>query len=103
MTGHTGDLGRGHRPRASPAGRSRPQPGLIDGADEITVTLQDNTSLKAKVVGRDETGDIALLQVKSDKALPYVDFGDSDGERVGAVRRRAAHAEDRRRTEPQVR
>ncbi len=28
---------------------------VIDGADEITVTLQDNTSLKAKVLGRDET------------------------------------------------
>jgi serine protease Do len=56
---------------------------VIDGADEITVTLQDNTSLKAKVLGRDETGDIALLQVKSDKPLPAVNFGDSDAERVG--------------------
>jgi serine protease Do len=56
---------------------------VIDGADEITVTLQDNTSLKAKVLGRDETGDIALLQVKSDKPLPAVQFGDSDAERVG--------------------
>jgi serine protease Do len=56
---------------------------VIDGADEITVTLQDNTSLKAKVLGRDESGDIALLQVKPDKPLPSVDFGDSDAERVG--------------------
>ena len=56
---------------------------VIDGADEITVTLQDNTSLKAKVLGRDETGDIALLQVKPDKPLPAVPFGDSDAERVG--------------------
>ncbi len=56
---------------------------VIDGADEITVTLQDNTSLKAKVLGRDETGDIALLQVKPDKPLPAVNFGDSDAERVG--------------------
>src|SRR5271163_234254 len=56
---------------------------VIEGADEITVTLQDNTSLKAKVLGRDETGDIALLQVKPDKPLPAVQFGDSDAERVG--------------------
>jgi serine protease Do len=56
---------------------------VIEGADEITVTLQDNTSLKAKVLGRDETGDIALLQVKPDKPLPAVSFGDSDAERVG--------------------
>jgi len=56
---------------------------VIDGADEITVTLQDNTTLKATVVGRDETGDIALLKVKPDKPLPAVQFGDSDKERVG--------------------
>jgi serine protease Do len=56
---------------------------VIDGADEITVTLQDNTTLKAQVVGRDETGDIALLRVKPDKPLPAVQFGDSDSERVG--------------------
>src|SRR6516164_7098124 len=56
---------------------------VIDGADEITVTLQDNTALKAKVLGRDESGDIALLQVKPDKPLPALPFGDSDKERVG--------------------
>src|SRR5579859_6348766 len=56
---------------------------VIEGADEITVTLQDNTSLKAKVLGRDETGDVALLQVKTDKPLPAVQFGDSSAERVG--------------------
>ncbi len=56
---------------------------VIDGADEITVTLQDNTTLKATVVGRDETGDIALLKVKPDKPLPAVEFGDSDTQRVG--------------------
>ena len=56
---------------------------VIEGADQITVTLQDNTTLKATVVGRDETGDIALLRVKPDKPLPSVPFGDSDHSRVG--------------------
>src|ERR1700760_4414890 len=56
---------------------------VIDGADEISVILQDNTTLKAELVGRDETGDIALLRVKSDKPLPTVDFGDSNSARVG--------------------
>ncbi len=56
---------------------------VIDGADEVTVILQDNTTLKAQVVGRDESGDIALLKVKSDKPLPTVDFGDSGQSRVG--------------------
>jgi len=56
---------------------------VIDGADEITVLLQDGTSLKAKLVGRDERTDIAVLQVTPDKPLPSVTFGDSDASRVG--------------------
>ncbi len=56
---------------------------VIDGADEISVILQDNTTLKAELIGRDETGDIALLKVKSDKPLPTVEFGDSNASRVG--------------------
>ncbi|MBV8400725.1 MAG: DegQ family serine endoprotease [Acetobacteraceae bacterium] len=56
---------------------------VIEGSDEVTVTLQDNTSLKATIVGRDERVDVALLKVKADKPLPAVQFGDSDHERVG--------------------
>jgi serine protease Do len=56
---------------------------VIDGADEVTVTLQDNTSFKAKVLGKDERADMAVLQIKSDKPLPAVHFGDSDTARVG--------------------
>ena len=56
---------------------------VIEGADEVSITLQDATSLKAEVVGRDESGDLALLKVKSDKPLPTVSFGDSSASRVG--------------------
>jgi len=56
---------------------------VVDGADEISVILQDNTTLPAKIVGRDESGDLALLKVESDKPLPTVEFGDSDTARVG--------------------
>jgi serine protease Do len=56
---------------------------VIDGADEITVTLQDNTTLKATLLGKDDHEDIAVLQVHADKPLPAVHFGDSDGSRVG--------------------
>ena len=56
---------------------------VIDGADEITVTLQDNTVLKATLIGRDERTDIALLKVTPDKPLPALNFGDSDHSRVG--------------------
>ena len=56
---------------------------VIDGADEITVTLSDNTTLKAELVGKDERVDVALLRVKPDKPLVAASFGDSDTARVG--------------------
>ncbi|HVY14713.1 MAG TPA: DegQ family serine endoprotease [Rhodopila sp.] len=56
---------------------------VIEGADEVSVTLQDNTILKAKIVGRDESGDLALLKVDAGKPLPTVSFGDSSTMRVG--------------------
>jgi serine protease Do len=56
---------------------------VIDGADEITVTLQDNTTLKAKLIGHDDRWDLAVLKVTPDKPLPSVHFGDSDAARVG--------------------
>jgi serine protease Do len=56
---------------------------VIAEADEITVVLNDDTELKAEVVGRDPKTDLALLKVESDKPLPFVSFGDSDTVRVG--------------------
>jgi serine protease Do len=56
---------------------------VIDGADEITVTLQDNTTLKATVLGKDDRWDLAVLKVTPDKPLPAVHFGSSDASRVG--------------------
>ena len=56
---------------------------VIEDADDITVTLQDDTNFKAEVVGRDTKTDLALLRVKSQKPLPSVKFGDSDQTRVG--------------------
>ena len=56
---------------------------VIDGADEISVTLTDNTTLKAKLVGKDDRVDLALLKVETTHPLTAVKFGDSDVERVG--------------------
>ena len=56
---------------------------VIDGADEITVTLHDGVMLKATLVGKDERTDIAILKVLTEKPLPSVPFGDSDVARVG--------------------
>ena len=56
---------------------------VIEGADEINVILQDNTTLRAKLLGTDPRTDIAVLKVESDKPLPAVAFGDSDTAQVG--------------------
>jgi serine protease Do len=56
---------------------------VISDADEITVILHDNTSLKAELVGRDTKTDIAVLKVKTEKPLAGVPWGDSDASRVG--------------------
>ena len=56
---------------------------VIAEADEISVRLADDTLLDAKVVGRDEKTDLALLKVESDKPLPAAKWGDSDKARIG--------------------
>ena len=56
---------------------------VIADADQITVTMQDDASFKADVVGKDSKTDLALLRIKSPKPLPFVKFGDSDKARVG--------------------
>ncbi len=58
---------------------------VIEGADEITVTLHDEKQYAATVVGRDEKTDIALLKLKEPKSdLPYAELGDSDSLEIGA-------------------
>ncbi len=56
---------------------------VIEEADEIQVKFPDGTELEAELIGRDPKTDIAVLKVESDKALPYVNWGDSDHARVG--------------------
>ncbi len=56
---------------------------VIDEADEITVIFNDGRELPATLIGRDKKTDLAVLQVKPDKDLPFVRFGDSDAIRVG--------------------
>ena len=56
---------------------------VIADADEVNVILNDGTTLKAEVIGRDQKTDLALLKVKPNKPLKAVKFGDSDKLRLG--------------------
>jgi len=56
---------------------------VIKDATELEVTLNNNKSYIAKLVGTDSKMDIALLKIDADEKLPYAIFGDSDGIKVG--------------------
>lgn len=53
-----------------------------DGAS-IDVTLMDQQRFPAEVLARDPENDLALIQIKAGKKLPFLSLGDSDNLRVG--------------------
>ena len=55
---------------------------VIEGADELQVTLNDNRKFDAKLVGTDPQTDIALIKIEA-KDLPTIPFGDSEKLKVG--------------------
>ena len=55
---------------------------VVQGADEIEVTLHDNRQYKAKVIGEDPTTDLALIKI-DEQDLTFVRYGDSDELKVG--------------------
>jgi serine protease Do len=56
---------------------------VVENAEQIAVTLNDGTTLAAKLIGRDEKTDLALLKIAVRKPLPAARFGDSDKARIG--------------------
>lgn len=55
---------------------------VIEGADVIEVTLQDNRSYKAEVIGVDPTTDLGLIKIR-EQDLPYLSIVNSDDVKVG--------------------
>jgi len=56
---------------------------VVDGADEFNVTFPDGKKMPAKLMGKDEFKDIAVLKVESKDKLPVAPLGDSDVTRIG--------------------
>ncbi|MFL6850507.1 MAG: Do family serine endopeptidase, partial [Sphingomicrobium sp.] len=85
-TRETGSLGSGFI--ISPDGYIVTNNHLIQGVsgtgtvDTVTVTTTDRREYPARIIGRDETSDLALLKVEG-RNLPYVQWGDSTKARVG--------------------
>lgn len=59
---------------------------VIEGADEITVVLNDRREFAAEVVGLDDRTDLAVLRIDSEgETLPHLELGDSDAVAVGDI------------------
>ena len=56
---------------------------VIETAEDIQITTNNNQSYDAKIIGSDEQNDIALLKVETNDELPYAVFGDSDSTQIG--------------------
>lgn len=55
---------------------------VISGAEKVEVTLNDNRTFNARIVGADETTDVALLKIEA-TGLHTITFGDSDALKIG--------------------
>ncbi len=76
-------IGTGSGVIISPDGMIITNNHVIDGAENITITLNNNKSYEAELMGTDPKTDIALLKIEADEDLPYTPFGDSDNSKVG--------------------
>ena len=56
---------------------------VIEGADEITVKLNDNREFKGRIIGTDPSTDLALIKVESSDDLPTIPIANSDDLKVG--------------------
>lgn len=66
----------------SPDGYVMTNAHVVDGADEVYVTLTDKREFKAKIIGADKRTDVAIVKIDGSN-LPRLTMGDSDKIRVG--------------------
>jgi Do/DeqQ family serine protease len=76
-------IGTGSGVIVSPDGYIVTNNHVIAHANQLTVTLNNNKTYEASVVGTDPNSDIALLKIEANQPLPYLAFGDSDNVRLG--------------------
>ena len=56
---------------------------VVDGAEEITVTLPDKRRFEAELIGKDELTDVAVVKIDTEEELPTVELGDSEQLQIG--------------------
>src|SRR5690242_2725776 len=58
---------------------------VIEGADEVKVSLADKREFEASIVLKDSRTDLAILRIKNSERFPFLEFADSDALQVGDV------------------
>ena len=76
-------VGTGSGVIISPDGHIVTNNHVIARATQLTITLNNNKSYEATVIGTDPNTDIALLKIEAEEDLPYLAFGDSDNVKIG--------------------
>lgn len=76
-------VGTGSGVIISPTGYIVTNNHVIQNANEISITLNNNKTYMAELVGTDEATDIALIKIEADEDLPFLAFGDSDNAKIG--------------------
>jgi S1-C subfamily serine protease len=67
----------------NPDGRILTNFHVVSGNSQLTVTLNDKKTYKARVLGTDRRNDLALIQIEAGRKLPFLPLGDSDHLVVG--------------------
>ncbi|MEW4924180.1 trypsin-like peptidase domain-containing protein [Algibacter sp. 2305UL17-15] len=80
---HRAQMGTGSGVIITPDGYIITNNHVVDKSQELSVTLNNNKTYKAEIIGTDPKTDIALLKIEADEDLPVVTFGDSDDARIG--------------------
>jgi len=57
---------------------------VVEGADELKISLTDDREFTAKIIGADPKTDVAVIKIEAEK-LPFITLADSDNLRVGDV------------------
>ena len=77
------EIGTGSGVIISPDGHIVTNHHVIEKAQSLEVTLNNNQTFKAQVIGSDASSDIALLKIETNRQLQYLAFGDSDRSAIG--------------------
>lgn len=79
----TPQVGSGSGVIISPDGYIVTNNHVIANSSQLQVTLNNNKTYEAEIIGADSESDIALLKIDAEGALPYLAFGDSDNAKIG--------------------